>query len=169
MENRKSPLCHHRAVKIFCYHKCDQNSEGSLIVKKKKIIVGLIILVAILAVAVYWFLSSSGDGAACAAGYTRAKPAPGNIATYYNFTGNVAVKESQRRRPIAPPRCAKSMWRKATWSPKGDALGAPVRWNAAFGGNRGRGDGGERLGGRGRGGRAVPWWKLWISTRWRSS
>ena len=64
--------------------------------KKKKIIVGLIILVAILAVAVYWFLSSSGTGSMRGGYYESETSRLGNIATYYNFTGNVAVKESQQ-------------------------------------------------------------------------
>ena len=64
--------------------------------KKKRIIVGLIILVAILAVAVYWFQSSSGTGGMRGAYYEGETSRLGNIATYYNFTGNVAVKESQQ-------------------------------------------------------------------------
>ena len=64
--------------------------------KKKKIIVGLIILVAILAVAVYWFQSSSGTGGMRGGYYESETSRLGNIATYYNFTGNVAVKESQQ-------------------------------------------------------------------------
>ena len=64
--------------------------------KKKRIIVGLIILVAILAVAVYWFLSSSGTGGMRGGYYESETSRLGNIATYYNFTGNVAVKESQQ-------------------------------------------------------------------------
>ena len=65
--------------------------------KKKRIILWLIIiLVAILAVVVYYFQSSSGTGGMRGAYYESETSRLGNIATYYNFTGNVEVKESQQ-------------------------------------------------------------------------
>lgn len=51
---------------------------------------------AILAAAVYWFQSSSGTGGMRGSYYESETSRLGNIATYYNFTGNVAVKESQQ-------------------------------------------------------------------------
>ena len=80
----------------------------------------------------------------------------GNIATYYNFTGNVAVKESQQAAAYSAATVREIYVAEGDVVAKGDALARLSDGTLLSAEIAGEVIYGERLGGRGRGRRAVP-------------